>query len=140
LERAVLQFTARHLHRGLVILVSDMFDAGRFDSALDELRLRGFEPFLLHIVDPHDAAPLAHGKVLLRDVEGNQQRREFLDAQDAAYFASAFDEQIRRVRGYFHRYGLGVAEARTDDALTACVERIVHGSAHRRHTRPGVRA
>ncbi len=58
----------------------------------------------------------------------------------AEYYATAFEQHTRRVRGYFHRYGLGVAEANTADDVTACIERIVLGSVHRRHTRAGVRA
>lgn len=140
LERAVEGFTQNNLHRGLVILLSDMFDAGRFDVAIDQLRLRGFEPFLVHVVHPRDEKPTASGKVLLHDVESGGKRREFLDAQDAQYYDAAFEQHARRVRGYFHRYGLGVVEASTADDVTTCVERIVLGSVHRRHTRAGVRA
>lgn len=140
LERAVEVFTQQHQHRGLVILVSDMFDAGRFDVAIDQLRLRGFEPLLIHVVHPRDARPGLSGKVLLRDAESQSMRRDFLDAQDAQYYDAAWEQHVRRVRGYFHRYGLGVAEARSDDDVTACIERIVLGSVHRRHTRAGVRA
>jgi uncharacterized protein (DUF58 family) len=140
LERAVEAFTRAHPHRGLVILLSDMFDTGPFDVAVDQLRLRGFEPFLVHLVHPRDMNPAASGKVLLHDIESGGRRREFIDLQDAEYYDAAFQQHARRVRGYFHRYGLGVVEAHTADDVTTCIERIILGSVHRRHTRAGVRA
>jgi len=139
LEKTVKQFTARHVRRGLVVLLSDMFDDDRFEVALDSLRLQGYEPLLVHVLDPGEAAPQIRGKVALQPVEGGGRRSAFIDAEDRTHYAEAFDEQCRRVRGYFHRYGLGVAPVFAGDSLTRCLERIVLGSARRRHTRAGVR-
>jgi hypothetical protein len=139
LEHAVEQFTSRQTRRGLVVLLSDMFDAGDFHIAIDSLRLQGYEPLLIHVLDGSELSPAVSGKVTLEAVEGNSRRREFIDAQDLAYFRAAFEDQCRRVRGYFHRYGLGVVPVMSDDSVTRCLERIVLGSVHRRHTRAGVR-
>ena len=139
LEPTVQQFTSRHAQRGLIVILSDMFDAGRFDVAIDSLRLQGFEPLLIHVLDSRESRPGIAGKVTLQAVEGSSQRREFIDDQDRRNFSAAFDRDCRRVRGYFHRYGLGVVPVFTTDSLMGCMERIVLGSVQRRHTRAGVR-
>ena len=140
MEVAVAQFIAARPWRGMVVLVSDMLDAGRFDRAIDALRLGGFEPFLIHVVGRQDAEPDVSGPVVLQDVESQATTRQFVDQQDAANYRAVFAESVRLVRGYFHRYGLGVAPVSTDEDVIRCVERIVLGSVHRRHTRAGVRA
>ena len=139
LQLTIRQFTAGQQRRGLVILLSDMFDADRFDVAVDALRLQGFEPLLIHVLDGSEARPSVQGKVALEAVEGSNTRRDFLDAEDRAHYRTAFNEQSHRVRSYFHRYGLGVVPVMAGDSMTRCVERIVLGSVGRRHTRAGVR-
>ncbi len=139
LDRAVDAFTSRHVQRGLVVLLSDMLDAVDFDVALDSLRLRGFEPLLVHVLDESDVRPGIGGGAVLEDIESGGRLREFIDATDAAYYDEAFSQFCRRVRGYFHRYGLGVVPVMANDSVTHCIERIVLGSVHRRHQRAGVR-
>jgi uncharacterized protein (DUF58 family) len=139
LEQVVESFVAEHVHRGLVVLVSDMLDAGRFDRAIDSLRLRGFEPLLVHVLDRGDIDAAFSGKVALADVEGGR-RRDFLDAQDLSNYSVEVQHFLRRVHGYFHRYGLGVVQVNAGDDVTHCIQRIVLGSVARRHTRAGVRA
>lgn len=139
LEAVVESFIARHVHRGLVVLISDMLDAGQFDVAIDSLRLRGFEPLLVHVLDRAEGRPGIGGKVAFRDVEGDRRMRKYVTAEDAANYDVAFEQFCRRVRGYFHRYGLGVVPVTAGEDVTQCIERIVLGSVHRRHTRAGVR-
>ena len=139
LEHAVSQFTSGRSQRGIVVLLSDMFDAGRFDRALDTLRLQGYEPLLIHVLDPREAQPVVAGKVRLEAVEGDARLSEYVSSEDRALFQQAFEEECRRVRGYFHRYGLGVVPVQAGDALTHCLRRIVLGSVARRHLRAGVR-
>jgi uncharacterized protein (DUF58 family) len=139
LENVVESFVNRRVHRGLVVILSDMLDAGRFDAAIDSLRLRGFEPLLVHVLDQTDVETTFAGKVALADVEGGR-RRDFLEAQDLANYSIVAQQFLRRVHGYFHRYGLGVVQVLTGDDVTSCIERIVLGSVARRHTRAGVRA
>ena len=139
LENVVKQFTSRQPQRGLVVILSDMFDAGRFDIAMDSLRLQGYEPLLIHVLDRLEAQPMLSGKVSLMEVESNAKRGATITAEDQANYRVVFDENCRRVRGYFHRYGLGVVPVFADDNVTQCLERIVLGSVARRHTRAGVR-
>ena len=139
LEATIEQFTSRHVRRGLVVLLSDMFDAGRFDIAMDSLRLQGYEPLLIHVIDPSEPQPQLDGKVTLQAVEGDARCNITIDSQDRNNYSAAFEEECRRVRGYFHRYGLGVAPVFANEGVTQCLERIVLGSVRRRHTRAGVR-
>ena len=139
MENVVQRFTNRRLQRGLVVILSDMFDAGKFDVAMDALRWQGYEPLLVHVLDRQEAQPNVRGKVSLQAVEGKGRRAVTIDSQDHRNYAAVFDENCRRVRGYFHRYGLGVVPVIAGDSVTRCLERIVVGSAQRRHTRAGVR-
>jgi hypothetical protein len=93
----------------------------------------------VHVLDQTDVETTFAGKVALADVEGGR-RRDFLEAQDLANYSIVAQQFLRRVHGYFHRYGLGVVQVLTGDDVTSCIERIVLGSVARRHTRAGVRA
>lgn len=69
LETAVRAFVAETRRRGLVVLVSDFFDAKGAASAIDRLRHAGFETHVVHLVDRDELAPPLVGDLRLEDSE-----------------------------------------------------------------------
>ena len=66
-------FTKEFLRRtgtpGLVLLVSDFYDKNGLDRMLDRLLSRKFEPVILQIYDPEEAAPSLRGDYCFTDAE-----------------------------------------------------------------------
>jgi uncharacterized protein (DUF58 family) len=86
LGAAVAGFIARHRRRGVVVLLSDFFDPGGTDQALDRLRYSRFEPVVVQITAPEDMRPELRDDVVVVDAETGVERQVTLtSAVRAAY-------------------------------------------------------
>lgn len=74
LGAAMRTFVAQNKRRGVVLVVSDLYDPKSFESGIDVLRHARFEPRILHLVDRGDAAPDVFGDVVLVDRETGEER------------------------------------------------------------------
>jgi uncharacterized protein (DUF58 family) len=74
LGEALGTFVARHKRRGLVVLISDLYDPAGFERGINVLRYNKFEPYVVHLVDRTDARPPLHGDVHLYDCETGDER------------------------------------------------------------------
>ncbi|HEX9146968.1 MAG TPA: DUF58 domain-containing protein [Candidatus Binatia bacterium] len=91
---AIHAFTNLFPHRGLVVIISDLFDPAGWRAALEELANKKYQLLVIHIVDPRELDPNASGDVMMRDVENGRERRFFIDAQ----LKRRFHEELA---GYF---------------------------------------
>ena len=57
LARVFARFTQRPQRRGLVVIISDLFDAHGHERGLDLLRYRGYEPHVIQLFDRSEAEP-----------------------------------------------------------------------------------
>jgi uncharacterized protein (DUF58 family) len=69
LLRTVRAFTQRMKRRGLVFLLSDLFDPAGIEEALALLRFQRFEVHIIHILDPAELRPTATGDLRLVESE-----------------------------------------------------------------------
>lgn len=67
-------FVAQHRRPGIAVLLSDFYDPGGFENAINVLRYNRFEPYVVQLVDPQDAAPPSLGEVRLIDCETGEDR------------------------------------------------------------------
>lgn len=67
-------FTAQHKKRGIVIVLSDLYDPAGFERGINALRYQKFEPIVMHLLDPREADPGPRGDVTLFDVETEESR------------------------------------------------------------------
>jgi uncharacterized protein (DUF58 family) len=65
---------ARQKRRGLVVLLSDLYDPNGFERGINVLRYNKLEPYVIHITDATDARPVLRGDVHLYDVETGDER------------------------------------------------------------------
>jgi uncharacterized protein (DUF58 family) len=86
-------FVAQHKRRGLVVLISDLYDPAGFEGGINMLRYNKFEPYVLHIVDPSEAKPALRGDVRLYDCETGDERE-----------VTVTDELLQRVGQAFNDY------------------------------------
>jgi len=117
-------FVARGYRSGLAIVISDGFDP-RFVTALDLLRRRDYEPYVLRIVDVFDEEPEVLGGVRLTDVEAGQTVRQSIDETDLANYRQVLEEHREQLRKYCSRYGIGLMHIRAETSVAQSLERIV---------------
>ena len=67
-------FVSQNKRRGLAVLISDFYDPAGFEEGINTLRYNKFEPFVLQVYDPKEAAPNLHGDLALVDCETGELR------------------------------------------------------------------
>lgn len=122
LEHAIGAFVARHPRRGLAVLLSDLFDPQGFERGLNLLRYSKFEPFVLHVQDPADRAPLVAGDVRLRDVETEAYRDVTITEGLLEKLRAAFRDYDAQILGYCQSHHVPYFSA---DTLTPFDELIL---------------
>ena len=97
LETVLKAFVARNKRRGLAVLISDLYDPKGFERGINVLRYNQFDPFVVHVIDPADAAPRLHGDVLLYDCETGDEREVTVTAKVLARFSEVHEAYRREV-------------------------------------------
>jgi uncharacterized protein (DUF58 family) len=107
MARAVEQFVRRGQRSGLAVVISDFFDPAGYRRALDLLRYRQFEPHLIQLHAPEDAAPRVLGDVRLEDVETGAARQVTVTEARLRAYRRVYAEFLAGLVRYSRRYGLG---------------------------------
>ena len=74
LGEAMKKFVAEHERRGLVVVLSDLYDPHGFERGINVLRYAKFETLVLEIADAREASPDVVGDVRLVDCETGEAR------------------------------------------------------------------
>ncbi len=97
---AMKTFVAQNKRRGLVVLVSDLYDPHGFEKGINVLRYNKFDPFVVHVVDPAEARPKLHGDVLVYDCETGDEREVTVTAKVLSRFAEAHAQYLSDVERF----------------------------------------
>lgn len=106
LEHAFHNFVHMTKRRGLVVLISDLFDPKGFTSGLNMLKFQKHDIFVIHIIDEKEAEPTLLGDYHLVDVETNQLRPVTIN-----------ENHIKRYKALFKKY--------CDDLDRYCTQREI---------------
>jgi uncharacterized protein (DUF58 family) len=131
LKSAVEAFVQARPHRGITVVISDLFDPAGFEAAIDLLARRGFEPYLLQVVDEAEADPRMSGAVKLIDVHGNRTRNTYLEELDLENYRAVFREFSAACRRYCARRSIGILQTRTGTPFQEAVLRMIRTSTSR---------
>ncbi len=121
LAAAMRQFVASNKRRGVVLLISDLYDPKGFESGIDVLRYARFEPRVLHLVDPRDAAPALHGDVVLVDRETGERRDVTITESVLARYRAAHARYRERIQSFCGEKNVPLVEVPTDQAWDQAV-------------------
>jgi uncharacterized protein (DUF58 family) len=100
LEDALRAFVAQHKRRGIVVLVSDLYDPAGFERGINVLRYNKFEPFVVHVMDPEEARPKLQGDVLVYDCETGDEREVTVTGAVLERFAKAYEEYVAQIEKF----------------------------------------
>ena len=100
LGEAMRAFVAQHKRRGIVVLVSDLYDPAGFERGIDVLRFHRFEPFVIQVVDRAEAAPDVVGDVRVLDCETGEERDVTVTPALLARLRAAWEQYLADVRRF----------------------------------------
>lgn len=106
LESAFHNFVHMTKRRGLVVLISDLFDPKGFTAGLNMLKFQKHDLFVIHIIDEKEAEPNLLGDYHLVDVETDQLRPVTIN-----------ENHIKRYQALFKKY--------CDDLDRYCTQREI---------------
>jgi uncharacterized protein (DUF58 family) len=126
LERVATGFVHRDQRRGLVVVVSDLFDVNGFERGLDILRHRKYEPHVVQLYDPAEKDPPDMlGDVEMWDVESGSARKVTITEKNLRQYRKLFDEYQERVQTYCNRHSLGCTRAATTVTFDELILRMM---------------
>ena len=114
-------FVHRSQRRGMVIVISDLFDPSGFEHGLDLLRHHRYEPHVLQLYDRQEAEPDFMGDVELLDVETEELRKRTITEKNQRQYRLVFNDFLERVRTYCRGYGIGCTTSSTETAFDELV-------------------
>ena len=100
LGKAMKAFVAQHKRRGVVIVISDLYDPSGFEDGINQLRYGQFEPHVIQLFDPSEVSPRVLGDVRLVDNETGEVREVTLTPQILRRYATVHREFRDRIRDF----------------------------------------
>jgi uncharacterized protein (DUF58 family) len=126
LERVVTGFIHRDQRRGLVVVVSDLYDPNGFERGLDLLRHRRYEPHVVQVYDRNERDPPdLLGDVEMWDVESGAARKVTVTEKNLRQYRQLFEEFQGRVQSYCNRHSLGCTRTATDIPFDELILRMM---------------
>lgn len=97
---AMRTFVAQNKRRGIVVLISDLYDPAGFEEAINTLRYGKFEPTVIQIFDPIEVRPPLHGDVRLVDNETGEHREITVTPKILERYAAAHAAYRKRIETF----------------------------------------
>tara|TARA_R110002049_G_scaffold4601_4_gene31938 strand:- start:191893 stop:192846 length:954 start_codon:yes stop_codon:yes gene_type:complete len=107
-------FARRAPRTGLVLVISDLFDHHGFRTGIDALRHRQFEPHVIQLHTPEEAAPNLLGDIQLEDVESGRSVKVTITERKLKEYQQMFADFTEQIDRYCKTYGLSYTRATND--------------------------
>jgi hypothetical protein len=117
-------FVAQNKRRGLAVIVSDLYDPRGFERGINILRYHKFDPFVVHVVDPEEAAPEHHGDVVVRDCETGDEREVTITAAVLGQLSRAHAQYAAEIERFCATHQVAYVAASVDRPLEELVLRV----------------
>jgi uncharacterized protein (DUF58 family) len=124
LAEAMKGFVAQNKRRGLAVIVSDLYDPHGFERGVNLLRYHKFDTFVVHVVDPSDAAPALRGDVLVRDCETGDEREVTVTSSVLSQLSSAYERYKADVEHFCATHQVAYVAASVDVPFEELVLRV----------------
>jgi uncharacterized protein (DUF58 family) len=125
LTRAIDQSAQRSSRPGLLVVLSDFFDAGPVTAALGRARAAGHDVSLVQVVARDEIEPTLEGDYALVDSETGASVEVTMDAAAIEAYVLRFAGLVEELRAWARRHGASYVRALTDEPLEAVVRRFV---------------
>jgi uncharacterized protein (DUF58 family) len=127
LAAALRAVSDRATRPGLLVVLSDFFDAGPVTDELSRLRAQGHALTLVQVLSRMELEPDFEGDLGLVDAETQAEVEVTMDAAAVEAYLARLAGLVEELRGCARRLGGRYVRALTDEPLEAPVRRIVLG-------------
>jgi uncharacterized protein (DUF58 family) len=110
---------------GMLVVVSDYFDAGPVLPALTRAAARGHDVILVQVVSPDEIEPSFEGDWALEDAESGDVIEVTMDAAAIEAYVLRFAGLCEELRGWARKHRAAYVRVRTDEPLEGAVRRFV---------------
>ena len=124
LERSFRNFVHTTKRRGLVVLISDLFDPSGFAAGLNVLKFQKHDLFVIHIVDEKETNPNLLGDYHLVDVETNQLRTVTINESHLKRYKALFQGYCDDLDRYCIQREIGLVRTTTQSPFEELILRI----------------
>jgi uncharacterized protein (DUF58 family) len=118
-------FTQRMKRRGLVFLLSDLFDPAGVQEALALLRFQRFEVHVIHILDPAEIRPTATGDLKLIESETGEAYEVTANESLLRRYHAEIDSFLANTAAHCAERGIAYAQAGTEIPFEDLVLRVL---------------
>jgi uncharacterized protein (DUF58 family) len=125
LGAAVSGLVQRHRRRGLVVVISDFYDPVGFERGLDRLRYGRFEPVIVQITAPDEAAPPLRGELTVIDVETGEERPVTVTPAVAAGYRQRYEARLRGLSRFCRERAIPCFQVTSNHPLEDLVLRVL---------------
>jgi uncharacterized protein (DUF58 family) len=125
LARAIDSLLLRASRPGLLVVLSDFFDAGPVTGALSRARAAGHDLSLVHVVTREELEPVLEGDLTLEDSETGATLDVTLDPGAIEAYVLRFAGLVEELRGFARKHSASYLRTLTDEALEGIVRRFV---------------
>ena len=101
------EFVLRAPRRGMVVVLSDLFDPNGYEQGFDLLRHHRFEPHVIQILDQSETDPKILGDVNLTDVESGEGRQLTVTEAHLVKYHEKFSGFLTAIQQYCSKHGIG---------------------------------
>ncbi|MBK7581509.1 MAG: DUF58 domain-containing protein [Myxococcales bacterium] len=128
LARSVDEVLSMSARPGMLVVLSDFFDAGAVTQALTRAVVAGHDVVLMQVVDRREIEPDFEGDYELLDAESGQTLNITMDASTIEAYVLRFAGLVEELRAWARRHGASYVRVGTDEALEGAVRRFVSRS------------
>lgn len=124
LERSFRNFVHTTKRRGLIVLISDLFDPSGFAAGLNVLKFQKHDLFVIHIVDEKETNPELLGDYHLVDVETNELRPVTINESHLKRYKALFQKYCDDLDRYCIQREIGLVRTTTQSPFEELILRI----------------
>jgi uncharacterized protein (DUF58 family) len=125
LRRSFRRFIALERRRGVVVVISDLYDMDGVTTALRYLKGRRHEVYVIHVVDAEELDPPLRGDLRLVDSENAAFRDLTITDALRGRYKAAFEAHCQRVEAFCRSGEIGYVRAVTSVPFDELVLRIL---------------
>lgn len=125
LEQCARLFLQRRPRRGLVVLISDLYDAHGFERGLDVLRFHGDDIHTIHLTEATEAAPSLLGDLDLVDAETGAVRTVTVTERHLREYRRLYAQYLDRCETNCRKREVGYIHATSDVPFEELVLKVL---------------
>ena len=125
LSAAMIGLAQRHQRRGVVVVISDFYDPAGCERGLERLRYGRFEPVVVQITAPDEAAPALRGELTVIDAETGEERPVSVTPAAAASYRQRYEARLRGLSRFCRERAIPCCQVTSAHPLDDLVLRVL---------------